>query len=297
MPRHCFKIGISPIAWSNDDMHELGGDIPLETCLREASLAGYTGIELGHKFPREPAQLKSILDNYSLQLISGWHSTYFVSKNFEDEIKSFRKHLEFLKAMGCDIIICAESTDTRHSSLNAKPRGPGSMFSEDGWMRLSDGLNEAGKIAAEAGLKLVYHHHVGTGVERPEEIEKLMSLTDEKYVYLLADTGHLLYGGSDPLQIIKKYIYRIAHVHLKDIRKPVMERVITEKINFLNSVKQGIFTVPGDGFIDFAPIIDTLKSAGYNGWLVVEAEQDPKKANPYEYALKARKYIKEISGT
>jgi len=290
------KIGINPIVWSNDDMQDLGRDIPLERCLSEANKAGYSGIELGHKFPKDPIKLKSILKNHNLNLISGWHSTFFADKNkFDEEINNFKKHLFFLKEMGCKVIICAECTRTRHSSLEAEPRNQENLLNEEEWKSMINGINAIGKIANDEGLKLVYHHHMGTAVESPEELDRFMKETNQD-VYLLADTGHFLYAGGNPLDLFTKYGNRIAHIHFKDIRKKVLEEVKNNKINFLNSVKKGIFTVPGDGCIDYESIIDEISKLNYNGWIVVEAEQDPKKANPFEYAKKGREFIKEKTG-
>lgn len=292
------KMGVSPIAWSNDDMHDLGGEISLEQCLSEASQAGYAGIELGHKFPKNPEILKPILDKYNLELISGWHSTYFTQKEkFDEEIDSFKKHLDFLKGMGARVVICAECNKSRHSSLDASPRKKGEpLFSDEEWKWLCDGLNQAGKLAKEAGLKLVYHHHMGTGIQTSEELDRLMRNTDPDLVYLLGDTGHMLYAEMNPIEIFEKYAKRIAHIHLKDIRKEILQKVEDEKINFLNSVRMGIFTVPGDGCIDFDPVFEILAKANYSGWLVMEAEQDPQKANPFECAKKSRDFLREKIG-
>jgi len=292
------RLGINPIAWSNDGMRDLGADIPLKQCLAEASTAGFAGIELGHKFPKDPVQLKQVLGKHQLDLVSGWHCTFFTKEEaWEKEIQGFRKHLELLKAMDCRVVICAECNRNRCSTLNDEPRLEGdSFFSERDWKLLIERLQEAGAIAKEAGLKLVYHHHMGMGVQTTEEIDRLMEATDPELVYLLADTGHALYAGMDPLSMIKRYASRIAHVHLKDIRLDVLQYVRKERISFNRSVLMGVFTVPGDGCIDFRPIFKALASANYSGWLVVEAEQDPVKANPLDYARKARSYLREYMG-
>jgi len=290
------KIGINPIVWSNDDMQDLGGDIPLDQCLSETQQAGYSGIELGHKFPKDTSKLKPILNNYNLKLVSGWHSTFFASKDKYEEIENFKKHLSFLKSMECKVIICAECTRTKHSSIDSEPRNQKPLLTEEEWKSLIQGIDESGKIAKENGLKLVYHHHIGTCVETMEEVDRFMKETNPDDVWLLADTGHMLYAGGIPLDLFTKHRDRIAHIHFKDIRKDVLEEVRQKNINFLNSVKMGVFTVPGDGCIDYGPIIEEINKLNYDGWIVVEAEQDPKKAIPLKYANKAREFIKAKIG-
>ncbi|MDP7493328.1 MAG: myo-inosose-2 dehydratase [Candidatus Undinarchaeales archaeon] len=292
------RLGVSPIAWSNDDMHDLGGEIPLERCLGEASTAGYVGVELGHKFPRDPAVLMPLLVGHGLDLVSGWHSTFFTrEKGHDRERANFKSHLSFLKSMGCSVIICAECNRTRHSTIDAAPREKGvPLFTDEEWARLATRLDEAGHVAANAGLRLVYHHHMGTGVESPEEIHRLMDTTDPDLVHLLGDTGHMLYGGGDPATLFSRYAERIGHVHLKDIRRDVLEEVKRNRLSFLASVRMGVFTVPGDGCIDYGPVIGSLDRSGYEGWLVVEAEQDPAIAEPLAYARKARGFIRNKAG-
>ncbi|MDR1301295.1 MAG: TIM barrel protein, partial [Treponema sp.] len=175
--------------------------------------------------------------------------------------------------------------------FDAKPH-----FSNIEWDRLGEGLNKLGKLAAEKDMKLTYHHHIGTGVQTKAEIDRLMENTDPNLVGLLYDTGHLVFSGEDHLEVLAKWIHRIRHVHLKDLRPALRNQAIAEKWSFLKAVKAGVFTVPGDGAVDFVPIFKALKEASYTGWWVVEAEQDPAQANPLEYAIKARKYIKEKAG-
>lgn len=293
-----WKMGTQPIAWSNDDFHDLGGSIPLEQCLEEMQKAGYVGTELGHKFPKEPSQLKSILGRYQLSLVSGWYSTYLLNRSLEEEKKSFLKHLHFLSEMGSPVIIVAECTrriyDQSAEALGLRRFRPSLSPSE--WARLGDGLNALGDLAAQKGIHLVYHHHMGTLVQNAAEIDHLMSNTSPKYVRLLADTGHMAFAGIDPISIFQKYSSRIGHIHLKNIRPEIVEQVCSKDYSFERAVRAGVFTVPGDGGLDFKPILNLAHEAGYEGWLVVEAEQDPSVADPYEYAKKAREYLKQITG-
>lgn len=288
------KLGIAPIGWTNDDLPELGGHIPFEQCISEMSEAGYTGSEVGNKYPTDPAELKAALEPKGLQICAKWQSVWFTEDGrYEESITEFKKGATFLAAMGancinvCECGHCIQGLDLPVLGAE-KP-----IFTEAQWQTLAKGLNECGQIAKEMGLKLVYHHHMGTGVQTRAEVDKLMSMTDENLVYLLADTGHIYISGDDPVALVKDYISRIKHVHLKDIRDNVLAKVKAENLSFLTGVKQGVFTVPGDGSINFDPIFKILDKADYEGWWVVEAEQDPDKANPLEYAKKAMTYIEE----
>jgi len=294
--REDIKLAIAPIAWTNDDMPELGGDIPFEQCIDEMAKAGFEGSEVGNKFPRDPMVLKKALEPRGLQIASAWFSSYFTTKDPEETIAAFIKHRDFLHAMGAKVIVVSESGKSVQGLMDTPLHSQKPIFSDEDWGKLVKGLHELGKLAAEKDMKIVFHHHMGTGVQTYEEVRRLMESTDPDLVYLLLDTGHLVFAGGDPLQMIKDYGSRIKHVHFKDLREDVMKRSFQEDWSFLYSVKQGVFTVPGDGMIDFKPIAKALDDINYKGWIVVEAEQDPKIAPPLEYAKKARAYLKEILG-
>lgn len=285
------RIGANPIGWSNDDMLEIGGDIPLETCLSEAHQAGFTGMELGNKFPREAAKLKPILDKHGHALVGGWYSTELLVRSVEDELKAARDHAGLLKAMGCSVFIAAETSNAIHSDrslpLSARP-----ILRKDEWLPFGERYTAfAAAIKAEYGLQLVYHHHMGTVVQTEAEIDRFMEVTNES-VHLLLDTGHATWGGGDPARIARHYKPRISHVHCKDIREQVMWRSNREDWSFLDSVLAGVYTVPGDGMIDYVRVLREL--AGYSGWVVVEAEQDPKKAEPAHYARLGHKNLSRL---
>lgn len=291
------KLGIAPIAWTNDDLPELGGENTFEQCVSEMALAGFTGSEVGNKYPKDTAVLKKALDLRGIQICNAWLSTFFTTEDEQVTIDAFIKHRDFLHAMGAKMIGCAEQGHSIQGQakpvFDAKP-----TFTEEEWNRLAKGMNKLAKMAAEKGMKVSYHHHMGTGVQTPAEIDTFMAKTNDD-VYLLFDSGHLVFSEGDQAAaeaVLKKYASRVAHVHLKDVRKDVLKRVHDEKLSFLEAVKAGAFTVPGDGMIDFVPFFKTLKEVDYTGWFVVEAEQDPAIANPLEYAMKARKYIKENAG-
>lgn len=290
------KLGIAPIAWTNDDMPELGSENTFEQCVSEMALAGFTGSEVGNKYPKDTAVLKKALSLRGISIASAWFSAFLTTKPFEETKEAFIKHRDFLYEMGAKVIVVAEQGHSIQGMIDVPVFDKKPVFTDEEWDKLARGLEELGKLAAEKDMKIVYHHHMGTGVQTEEEIDKLMTMTDENLVYLLFDTGHLTFSGENPETVLKKYVKRIKHVHLKDIRKDVLDRVKLEKMSFLNAVKAGVFTVPGDGMIDYQPLFNILDENGYEGWFIVEAEQDPAIANPLEYALMARRYIKEKTG-
>ncbi|MEG2937507.1 MAG: myo-inosose-2 dehydratase [Vagococcus sp.] len=289
------KLGIAPIAWTNDDLPELGKENSFEQCISEMALAGFTGTEIGNKYPKDPDTLRPFLDLRGLSVASAWFSSFLTTKPIEETISSFKEHRDFLHAMGAKVIVISEQGHSIQGQnlpiFDAKP-----VFTEDEWQLLTSGLETLGDIAAEKEMDIVYHHHMGTGVQTTEEIDRLMAETNPEKVSLLFDTGHLVFSGEDPMAIYEKHQNRIKHIHFKDIRKEVAKQVVETKISFLEAVKLGVFTVPSDGMIDFKPIVSAIDASGYKGWVVVEAEQDPALANPLEYAIKARTYIKSIWG-
>ncbi len=278
------KLGINPIGWSNDDLHELGGDTPLDTCLAETRLAGYDGIELGHKFPREAGALRPIMQRHGLDLVSGWYSCALLRHDAKAEIAAMQPHLALLRDMGCGVMIFAECSNTVHGTRGI-PLADRPVLPADGWARFGARLTEVAKAVADAGLDLVYHHHMGTVVQTGEEVDRLMDATGPA-VKLLLDTGHATFGGADPVAMARAYRGRIGHFHAKDIRPDVMKEVWARRWSFLDGVVAGVFTVPGDGMVDFPAVLAELP--GYDRWLVVEAEQDPVKANPLKYARMGR---------
>ena len=291
------KLGIAPIASTNDDLPDLGGGNTFEQCVSEMALAGFTGSEVGNKYPKDPDILKKALELRGIEICNQWFSSFLLTKPFEEVEKEFRAQLAFLKAMGAGIIGVSEQSHSVQGQQDTPIFGHKYCMDDAEWDVFCKGLNRLGKIAAdEYGICLTYHHHMGTVVQDEDEVERMMEETDAKYVSLLFDTGHFKYCGADPLKMVQKYAGRIKHVHLKDIRPEVVEKVKKEDLSFLEGVRQGTFTIPGDGCIDFEPIFRVLEENGYEGYMVVEAEQDPARANPLEYAIRARKYISEKTG-
>jgi inosose dehydratase len=287
------KIGINPLTWSNDDMPELGGATPLETCLAEAKLAGYDGVELGNKFPRDAAVLKPILTRHGLSLVSGWYSGRLLERSPVDEIAAVEAHLSLLAATGCTTMVFAEVSGCVHgergTKLSRRPR-----LDDKGWRRLTAGLSEVARHLQKRGVRMAYHHHMGTVVETADEIDRLMQMTGPE-VGLLLDTGHLTYAGGDPVAAARRHAERIVHVHCKDIRRDVLAGAKREDRSFLDAVLAGVFTVPGDGCVDYPGVFEALAAVGYRGWLVVEAEQDPAKAHPLTYARMGHAYLRPLA--
>ena len=199
--------------------------------------------------------------------------------------------------MGAKVIGASEQGNSIQGCLDKSILDEKPVYTEEQWQTVARGFNEMGAYARSKGMYFTVHHHMGTGVQTAEEIDRLMELTDPELVFLLFDSGHLTFAGIDPVPVLEKYAHRVKHVHLKDVRLDVYNnRVVPEHMSFLDAVRAGVFTVPGDGDVDFKPIFDILDRTGYEGWVVVEAEQDPAKANPFAYAVKAHKYIKEVAG-
>jgi myo-inosose-2 dehydratase len=275
------RIGVNPIGWSNDDMLEVGGHIPLEQCLTEAREAGFVGMELGNKFPRAAERLRPILDAHGHALVSGWYSCELLVRDVPAEMQAVADHATLLRDTGCEVIIVCETSNTiqgqRGTPLSARP-----VLETTRWAEFGRRLTEfAERLKETYGLQLVYHHHMGTVVQTEAEIDRLMAMTGPA-LSLLLDTGHVTWGGGNPERVARHYRDRIGHVHCKDVREEVMWQSQREDWSFLNSVLAGVYTVPGDGFIDYISVFRALP--GYSGWVVVEAEQDPEKAEPAKYA-------------
>lgn len=294
MDKNKVRLGIAPIAWTNDDLPELGAENSFEQCISEMALAGFSGSEVGNKYPKDINILLKHLNLRGIEICNAWFSTFFTTKPEQETIEAFIQHRDFLHACGAKVIGCSEQgrgiQGQDKSIFDEKP-----VFTEEEWEKLAQGMNKLGDLAEEKGMKVSMHHHMGTGIQTPSEIDKYMEMTNNN-VYLLFDTGHLYFSEGTQAAvdgIIDKYIDRIVHVHLKDIRQSVLDMAKAQKLSFLDCVKRGVFTIPGDGRILFDHVFEVLEKKGYEGWMVVEAEQDPALANPFEYALKARRFIKD----
>lgn len=289
------KLGIAPIGWTNDDMPDLGAENTFQQCVSEMALAGFTGCEVGNKYPKDPVELKKALDLRGMQICNAWFSSFLLTKPYEEVEADFIKHISFLKEMGAKVVGISEQSYSIQGT--DKPIFEAKYVMNDAeWDVFCKGLNRLGKTAKDMGITLTLHHHMGTVVQTEAEIDRMMENTDPELFSLLFDSGHLAYCNEDYMSVLKKYANRIKHVHLKDIRPAIIEKVKAEHLSFLQGVRLGTFTVPGDGTIDFGPIFDVLAETDYEGYVLVEAEQDPAIANPLEYAIKARKYIAEKAG-
>ncbi|SNY91675.1 2-keto-myo-inositol dehydratase [Cohaesibacter sp. ES.047] len=288
-------FGTNPIAWSNDDDQSLGAHITLEQCLDETAKIGFDGIEKGHKLPTTPEGIEKELGGRGLKYVSGWHSLNVLTNSIEDEKAAMQSYLDLLKAVGSKVIITCETSNAIHGAddtpVNNKP-----VLSDSDWEAFGKGVEELAQFAADQGITLVYHHHMGTVVESPEEIDLFMKHTGPA-THLLLDTGHCFFGGGKPEQVAKKYMDRVGHIHAKNIRPDIMKQVRADDLSFLEGVRRGVFTVPGDpeGIVAFEPVLTIAAEHKYDGWIVIEAEQDPDVRNPLEYQTMGLKALKAMS--
>ena len=290
-------LGIAPIGWCNDDMPELGAENTFQQIVSEMALAGFTGCEIGNKFPSDPQALKKALDLRGMRVASRWFSSFLLTQPYAQVEAEFSAQLDFLAAVGANRINVSEQSYSIQGQMDVPVlRDRKYVMNEGEWTRLCEGLDRLGALAVSRGFRLCYHHHLGTVVQTAAETEYLMEHTTPGRVWLCYDTGHFTFAGEDPMAVLKKYADRVGHVHLKDMRLPVVKQARDEGWSFLQAVRNGAFTVPGDGGVQFDEVFRVLAASGYLGWLLVEAEQDPAKADPLEYAMKARTFIHEKTG-
>lgn len=275
------RIGINPLTWTNDDLPELGEKNSLETCLKEAKQAGYEGVELGRKFPRDAAVLGPILEHHQLDLVSGWYSARLLERSIDDEIKAMQAHETLLKSMGAKVMVFCEVSRCVHGDRKV-PLSKRPKLADKEWKQFCERLDQIADHLQKQGLKMAYHHHMGTVIQSEDEVDRMMDST--RSVGLLLDSGHLTFAGGDPLRALERHAKRIVHVHCKDIRRDKLAHARKQDMSFLDAVLGDVFAVPGDGSIDFDPILRALAGHGYAGWLVVEADQDPAKAHPLTHA-------------
>jgi len=286
------KIGINPISWTNDDLPWLGGETPLEVALAEGKAIGYEGFELGNKFPREPQALRRVLAKHGLALVSGWYSGRLARRSVEEEIAAVTSHLELLAANGSSVMVYGEMADSIQGAaapLYKRPR----FRSGSEWRAYADRLTAFARHTLSRGVRVAYHHHMGAYLQEPDEVDRLMSLVGDE-VGLLFDTGHMAFAGGDPVAVLAKHVGRVCHVHCKDVRPAVVALARNRAWSFLEAVINGVFTVPGDGAVDFAGVVALLRDHGYRGWLVVEAEQDPVVAPSYAYAEQGYRHLRQL---
>ncbi len=287
------RIGANPIGWSNDDLQEIGGDTPLETCLAEAAQAGVEGMEKGHKLPDDGAALKAKLAEFGLVFVGGWYSTELLRRSAREEFERAKTHIAMTKGAGATVMVAAECSNTIHGN-RAAPLSTRPKLAAGEWAEFGARMTEFASRVADEGLRLCYHHHMGTVVQSEADIDAFMAATRAP-VRLLLDTGHATWGGSDPAALARRYRDRIGHVHCKDVREAKMNEANAKDLSFLDAIvglgsELGVYTVPGDGMIDFPSVFRELK--GYSGWVIIEAEQDPKKAPTLPYAKKGVAHLR-----
>lgn len=283
------KLGIAPIAWSNDDMPELGGDTPIEQCLEEASSAGFTGIELGGKFPRNPGITNFLLNKYKLKMPGGWYGSLLRTRSAEDEWVAMQDHLNLLKLVNADVFVFADVSGSiqgdQTKKLSTRP-----TMEDDEFAEYCKKINDISNRLSDEGIPMSYHEHMGTIIQTENDVDRFMNNTNQN-TFLLYDTGHLLFAEANYERVLKNYISKINHVHCKDIRQNILKNSLKNDLSFRESFLDGVFTVPGDGCIDYEPLFKILHENNYDKWLIIEAEQDPKKANPLEFAKIGYKYL------
>jgi len=275
------RFGVSPIAWANDDMPELGAGTSVETILADAAAIGFDGVELGGRFPRDPQRLGPMLARERLALIGGWWSTHLLDHVVEAEVEAMEDHLRLLQALGAPVFIAAECQGAVHGD-RARPLSSRPRLLDGDWAQFGARFSALAVYTAERGLKLAYHFHLGTVVQDAEDLERFLDATTDA-VGLVVDTGHAALGGVDAVRLIREHPQRVAHVHAKDVRGEVARQVLDNDMGFLDGVMAGMFTAPGDGDIDFDAVMAALAAIGYRGWIVEEAEQDPARADPRTY--------------
>jgi inosose dehydratase len=292
-------LGVHPINWIGEDVLEHGDWYTAEQVLDEIQSLGFHGIEVVRKFPKDVAGLQAVLRPRQLHVVSQWKSVYFSRADRTDkesrrrELEAYKRHADRLSQLGSKAISTAELSGSLLDASQPDARSV-TPLDEDGWERLIDGLHAAGEICQSFGMKLVYHHHAGTVVERMEEIDRLMESTDPNLVYLLYDTGHAYYAGINPLDLFQKYAHRVGYIHLKDVRDEVYQAEQAKGSPFKERIRRGVFTTPGHGCIDFKPILESIYHSGFTGWLMIEGEQDPAEYNPFEFVGRSKRYLEDL---
>jgi len=288
------RWGVSPIAWCNDDMTELGADTTLDMLLTDVKEVGFEGVELGNKFPRDPETLAPIMARYQLEVVGGWYSANLLRRDAEAEITALQGHLKLLEAMGSSVFILAETSNAIHCDRYGGRLDTHPVLAAEDWEHFGQRLNLVAGYVNDFGFRFAYHHHLGTVVETDRELDRFFDATGD-HVGLVLDTGHAIAGGIDPIRIVKERPERVKHVHCKDVRQARYDAFRADGTSFLNGVVGGMFTTPGDGDYDYAPFMRALKHMDYSGWIVIEAEQDPAVANPRNYSQTGLDHLKMLA--
>ncbi len=288
------RWGVSPIAWCNDDMRELGGDTTLDMLLTDVKEIGFDGVELGNKFPRDPETLAPIMSRYGLDIVGGWYSSNLLIRDANAEIAALADHLALLEYMDSSVFILAETSNAVHCDRYGSRLDTHPVLAPDDWKQFGERLNVVARYINDRGMRFAYHHHLGTVVETKDELDRFFDATQD-HVGLVLDTGHALFGGIEPIDVIKSRPERVTHVHCKDIRTARYDMFRANGTSFLNGAVGGMFTAPGDGDYDYAPFMRALAEMEYSGWVVIEAEQDPAVANPRDYSQLGLDTLKRLA--
>lgn len=287
------RLGVNPLLWTNDDLPLLGDETSLEQCLAEARRAGYAGVEMGRKFPTTFDELGPLLAHEHLALASGWYSSNLLERDVNEEIAAMQGHLALMKATGVTAMVFCETARCVHLDrsmpVSRRPR-----LTAGDWERLAPRLDAIGDYLAGEGIRLAYHHHMGTPIQSTDDVARLMEMTGD-HVGLLFDAGHCAFAGGDPLDWLDRWGARVVHVHCKDVREVVVRRSLNRNASFLDAVVDGVFAIPGDGSLDFDAILGRLAETGYDGWLVTEAETDPSVSPSWPLAERSYRYLRDAA--
>jgi inosose dehydratase len=309
-PQARMILGIQPTGWTNDDFPEIGNDTAYQVILDQTREAGFEGGSTGHNYPTHLPSLRQAMESRGLKIASTWAGTAFTTGvDAEAAFAAFQAQVTFLQEVGAQDVVVAELANAVNQVRTKAVLTERPILNESQWFLLTQLLDRAAKYAKDQGMQLSYHPHVGTCVMTVKETERLLDSTNPDYVGLCLDTAHLRYGGTtqnELVELTKKYAKRITHVHLKNVRRAVLPVAVNKNYSFYEAIESGIFTVPGDpeGELDLDPIMQILKDVGYSRWMVIEAEQDPTKADPsthkhttpLAYARIARAYLRKHLG-
>lgn len=285
------RLAVAPIAWINDDIVEWGGLYTLEQCLQQSAEAGYVATEAGRSFPEKPQVLSKKLTAAGLEMAAGWWSGMLRTGTLKDEIARIDGYLNMFHECGTDIMFYGEIDGSIQG--DATPLSQRLTMKEEEFKRYGARLNELARHTKRHGIKLCFHHHMGSVVQSVADVDCLMANTSTD-LGLLVDTGHMVFAGGNPAQLVRKHAARVCYIHCKDLRKNKLDTCLAEDWAFTRAVRESVFTVPGDGFLDFDAFFKELAAIKYSGWIVVEAEQNPHKANPLKYSILGREHLEPL---
>lgn len=294
------KVGNAPVSWGVMEVADWGKQISYTQVLDEIAAAGYEGTELGPYgyFPTEPKKLAGELSSRGLQLVASFVPLPLAHRErHEAGFQEAIKVAQLLAQTNAPVIVLADEMSEARIAVSGRVNESDGM-SDSQWDGAAQILGRIAEACNELGLAAVFHHHAGTFVETPGEIARLCDSTDADLLGLCLDTGHYLFGGGDPVDAVRSYNSRIRHLHLKDVRLPVLEAARREGVGFLDAVRRGVFCELGEGAVDLKTILENMSAAGYSDWAIVEQDVDTRSAGvqPFESARRSREYLRGVIG-